>query len=118
MSERNTARIVLAGLLWLAALPAVAADELPVRDPTIAPGVTAARDSASGQPLRLRSTQVSKTSRSAVINDRVVSTGSTIGGAKVLSIEPGRVQLRRGSELITLRVTPPQVKRPADGEAS
>ncbi len=116
MSDAGTIVLALAGLL--ACAPAFA-NELPVRDPTIPPGVPAAATiAAEGPALKLRSTQVSAASQSAIINDRIVTPGSRVGGATVLSIKPGRVTLRRGSELITLRIASPDVKRPATGDDS
>jgi hypothetical protein len=102
----------------LLALPAAApADELPITDPTIPPGQSAiARDPVAGVPLTLQSTRVSGSSKSAVINGTIVTTGSRVGGASVLSIEPGRVVLQRGKELVTLRMPAPQVRRPANGD--
>jgi hypothetical protein len=83
------------------------------------PGVSAvARDSAAGMPLKLQSTRVSDSSRSAVVSGHVVSPGSRVGGATVLSIETGRVVLQRGKELITLRMPSSRVKRQANGDDS
>jgi hypothetical protein len=109
-------------MIAIAALAAFAvgtarADEPPVTDPTIPPGQSAiARDPVAGTPLKLQSTHVSATKRSAVISDRVVTPGGRVGGATVLSIEPGRVVLQRGKELITLRMSAPPVKRQANGD--
>lgn len=109
------ARAIAALLVALA--PAALADEPPVTDPTIPPGLsTLARDPVAGTPLALQSTRVSGSSRSAVINGRIVTSGSRVGGATVLSIEPGRVVLQRGKELVTLRMPAPQVRRPANGD--
>ncbi len=116
MFDARTIALALASLLTLA--PALAG-ELPVRDPTIPPGVPAAATiTAEGPALKLRSTQVSATSQSAIINDRIVTPGSQVSGATVLAIEPGRVTLKRGSELITLRIASPDVKQPATGDDS
>ncbi len=116
MSERHRNALIAAGLL---ALSAAAPAEPPVRDPTIPPGFAAiASDAGPGPALRLHSTRVSAASRSAVINDRVVTPGSKVAGATVLAIEPGRVQLQRGSERITLRIKTPDVKRRVTGDES
>ena len=110
-------RIAAAALLL--ALAGAATAEPPVRDPTVPPGVSGiAGDPAEGPALRLRSTRISQTSRSAIINDRVVTPGSRIAGATVLSIEAGRVRLERGNERIELRITKPDVKRRATGDDS
>jgi len=115
VSDRASIGLVVAGLLGLAG--AAIAGEPPITDPTQAPGADfAAADPLTGLKLRLSSTQVSGSSRSAVINDRIVTTGSQVGGATVVAIEPGRVQLRRGSELITLQMPVLHIKRRTDGD--
>jgi hypothetical protein len=109
--EHSTAAFAFAALLGCAAFVAQAT-ELPITDPTIPPGFSAvARDSAAGAPLKLQSTRISDSSRSAVINNHTVTPGSRLGGATVLSIEPGRVVLQRGKELFTLRTASSQVRR-------
>jgi len=119
VSERSRAAIMFTGLLWLRAAAGVCAELPAITDPTIAPGSDVAISDPSAAPqLRLKSTQVSNSSRSAVINDRIVTPGSKVNGATVLSIEPGRVQLRRGTEFITLLMPAPQVKRRVSGDES
>lgn len=114
MSDRYRNALIAAGLL---ALSTAAPAEPPVRDPTIPPGFAAVAGDAPAKPgLRLHSTRVSATSRSAVINDRFVTPGSKVAGATVLEIEPGRVLLERGTERITLRIKTPDVKRRATGD--
>lgn len=114
MSDRYRNTLIAAAMF---AVSTAAPAEPPVRDPTIPPGFAAvASDPAAGPALRLHSTRVSATSRSAVINDRVVTPGSRIAGATVLAIEPGSVQLQRGSERILLRIKTPDVKRRATGD--
>lgn len=111
MREPSTAALAFAALLAFAGCPAHAAD-LPITDPTMPPGVSAvARDSVAGAPLKLQSTRVSDSRRSAVISGHIVSPGSRVGGATVLSIETGRVILQRGKELVTLRMPSSQIKR-------
>ena len=118
MPEHSTAAFAFAALLGCAAFVAQAT-ELPITDPTIPPGFSAVvRDSAAGAPLKLQSTRVSDSSRSAVINGHVVSPGSRLGGATVLSIETGRVVLQRGKELITLRMPSSRIKSQANGDDS
>jgi hypothetical protein len=117
VSERSIARFMLAAFACLATAPVAGAGEPAITDPTIPPGVdSAVSEVVAGTPLRLSSTRVSAASRSAIVNDRVVTPGSRVGGATVVSIEPGRVTLQRGTELITLRMPAPQVKRPANGD--
>jgi hypothetical protein len=116
VSDPSRAALLVGALLALAG-SAASGDEPPITDPTMPPGVdSAARDPVAGTPLTLRSTQVSASSRSAVINERIVTPGSRVGDATVLSIEPGRVVLQRGKELITLRLPAPQVKHQANGD--
>ncbi|MGA8202952.1 MAG: hypothetical protein WB812_00450 [Woeseiaceae bacterium] len=92
--------------LWAAA----AADEPPVRDPTRPPYSLAPGSKQTGDRLRLVSTNISPSMRSAVIGDRVVGIGSRIGDAVVTSIDPGRVTLARGSDRIVLSLYPEAVK--------
>jgi hypothetical protein len=116
VSDRYRHTLIAAGLL---ALSSAAPAQPPVRDPTVPPGTAqVSKHPAAAPALRLRSTQVSATSRSAVINDRIVTAGSRIAGATVLAIEPGRVQLQRGDERITLQIRTPDVKRRATGDES
>lgn len=116
MSDRYRNVLIAAAVLAVSG-PATA--EPPVRDPTIPPGFTAApSESGPGPALRLHSTRVSTLSRSAVINDRVVTPGSKVAGATVVAIEPGRVELERGAERILLRIKTPDVKRRATGDES
>lgn len=118
MPEQKSAALGLAALL-ACAVCAARAEDPPITDPTMPPGVSAiARDSVAGAPLRLQSTRVSDSSRSAVINGHIVSPGSRLGGATVLSIETGRVVLQRGKELVTLRMPSSRVKRQANGDES
>jgi hypothetical protein len=119
VSETKLAAGLLGALL---ALAQAAADEPPVRDPTVPPFAPVAaatvEDTAVGPALRLHSTRVSASARSAVINGRIVTPGSHIAGATVVSIESGRVLLQRGPEQITLRIAAPVVKKPAQGDES
>ena len=118
MPEQKTAALAFAALLAFAACAALA-EEPPITDPTMPPGVSAVgRDSVGGTSLKLQSTRVSASSRSAVISGHIVSPGSRVGGATVLSIETGRVVLQRGEELVTLRMPSSRVKRQANGDDS
>lgn len=121
---RSTHRSVPARLLRgvaalgcaLAALPAAAADEPPVTDPTRPPYDLTRKASpapGAGDALLLSSTQVSPESRSAVVNGRAVTVGSRVGDAVVVSIEEGRVTLRRGAQSIVLQLLIPTIRLPA-----
>jgi hypothetical protein len=112
--ERSSRLVPAAAVCWIAA--ALAADPPPVTDPTAPPyEIRSEIPSATvqGSPLLLQSTHVSRSSRSAVINDRVVAVGSRIDGAVVTAIEQGRVTLRRDAESIVLTLLLPPVKRAA-----
>lgn len=93
-------------------------EQPPVTDPTEPPHMSAGRalGSTPAEPLLLHSTHVAASSRSAVVNRKVVAVGSRINGAVVTAIEPGLVTLRRGSESISLRLELPPVKNPAKDE--
>ena len=116
MSERSLSGILnalLAGVLCMAA-SAVVAREPAVTDPTQPPALVSApvAAAASAAGMRLYSTRVSDEGWVALINDRIVSVGSRINGAEVVSIEPGIVRLRRGDDTLTLQLEWPGVKSP------
>lgn len=89
----------------------LAADDLPVTDPTEPPRDMRPMSAKTTQGLLLYSTQVSASKRTAVVNQRVVSVGSRITGAVVTGIEPGRVTLRRDSVTIVLELINTPVRR-------
>ena len=100
---------VLCGVLFSAGL---AADTLPITDPTKPPyGLAAMSAKPQHDNLLLYSTQVSDSKWTAVVNQRVVTVGSQVGGAVVTAIEQGRVTLRRGAETIVLRLIKTPVRR-------
>jgi len=110
VSER-TATVAAAAVL-LAHACALGAAEPQITDPTLAPYIGARSETPVGgdSPL-LKATNVSKDSRSAVIGDRVVMIGSIVDGAEVVAIEAGRVDLRRGTQVTSLELRLPPVKR-------
>ncbi len=61
----------------------------------------------------LNSTLVSAQRRTAVINDRVVSVGEKINGARVVEILPMKVRLRYNGRDITLVLLKKSIKRPS-----
>ena len=89
----------------------LAADELPITDPTQPPRGLTATSAKAAHGLLLYSTKVSDSKRTAVVNERVVTVGSRIAGAVVTGIEPGRVVLRRDSETIVLELIITPVRR-------
>ena len=102
-------------LCVFACSPGLAADTLPITDPTRPPYRSVALPGAAlGEALLLRSTHVSPTKRTAVINSRIVAVGSRIAGAVVTDIEQGRVTLRRDSDVIVLQLIATPVSRPAE----
>ena len=58
----------------------------------------------------LSSTLVASDRRTAVINDKVLSVGEKIDGAKVVGIQSGKVLLRRKNKTITLEIVKKDVK--------
>lgn len=60
--------------------------------------------------LVLSSVMITQSSRLAVINGQRVVEGQLIGDAKVISIKPGRVILRRGDRNLELKVHQNNVK--------
>lgn len=90
---------------------ALAADDLPITDPTEPPHHLKTTSAKAAYGMLLYSTQVSDSKRSAVVNQRVVAVGSRVAGAVVTAIEPGRVTLRRDSETIVLELIKTPVRR-------
>lgn len=106
--------LVLAAVLGCAAR---ASAQPPVTDPTAPPDRSVAgRVDTTRPPLLLQSTSVSLTSRSAVINSEIVTVGAVIEGARVMSIEPGTVTLRTGTETTVLRLIRAPIKQPSRQE--
>ncbi len=69
-------------------------------------------------PLTLTGVLIAATRRIAVINGALYREGDTINGARIVRIEPGSVQLRRGSEDFALRLERrTAITRTNDGES-
>lgn len=103
MSERRDKAWVLLAL-FLPCL-AMAADK-ERRDPLRPPGEIRATSEPSfdAGAWQLVSTLVADGRRVAIINDRAVGVGDRVGGARVLAIETGRVELDyRGRRFIITR---------------
>lgn len=103
--------IVLAVMVMSGAAPAA-----PLNDPTRPPSAKAVKPTKAVRKQTrwiLSSTLVSAQRRSAVINDRVVSVGEKINGARVVAIQPASVHLRRHGSDITLVLLKKNVKRPS-----
>jgi MSHA biogenesis protein MshK len=93
----------------LAAVCAVASADN-IRDPTRPPSPAEIRaffgaEPAAGHPsYQLQSILLSDERRVAIINGRRVSEGHVINQAEVVTIEPGRVVLRRDGKSIVLTI--------------
>ncbi|GAB6042851.1 hypothetical protein [Endothiovibrio diazotrophicus] len=123
-AERSSPRRALAALLTLtaAALLAGGAAAAELRDPTrppesyvVPPAGTV--DEAPGEIVEwhLTATYTNRNRRRAVINGHHVSEGEKINDAEVLTIRPGRVQLREGDEVFSLTIYTDTIRRPAAG---
>jgi hypothetical protein len=92
---------------------ALAAEQL--QDPTRPSVLTDAGNARTATPLAtdfvLNALWIAPTERSALINNRRVTVGDSIGTARVLDIRRDGVVLLRGNEQLTLRVLPMKVKQ-------
>lgn len=99
--------LVSFGLLGLLYLPLLYAE---IRDPTQAPLAPQSTPSAShpthtvNRNLTLQMTLVTTGQRYAIINNRMVYEGETIGMAEVLVIEHSQVQLRDAQGVFTIEI--------------
>lgn len=99
---------------WL--LPAqLAATGLP--DPTRPPSRHAGKHVSSpvseASQWHLTMTRISGNDRVAVINDRLVSVGGRVDGARVLAIRPAAVLLEKADGRFTVQLSRASVKRPS-----
>ncbi len=93
----------------LLVMPLQAALEDPTRPP--ATTITSKPSDKTQRPRWiLTSTLISTQRRAAVINNKVVSRGEHINGAKIISIQPSAVQLRIGRRDITLMMLKKNIK--------
>ncbi len=108
--------MVVCAIALAALFAAGAAMATPLSDPTRPPTAQAvsSHKAVRKQPRwTLSSTLVSAQRRTAVINDRVVSVGEKINGARVMAIDSDSVHLRRRGSDITLVLLRKNVKRPS-----
>lgn len=100
------------GLCMLALLAGPAAAEQltdPTRPPVASSPQPAARPAAGR--LVLQSVIYGADRRLALINGHWVGEGELIGGARVVSIEPVRVRLRRNGRMINISMTTSSVRK-------
>jgi len=85
--------------------PILAADP-PLGDPMrpYVPTSPTAGAQRTSRPFTLTGVLISATRRVAVINGALYGEGDTIDGARVVSIEPNSVQLRRGTQNFALQL--------------
>ena len=103
---------MLAG--WLvAAGPAIPAElPDPMRPPRLSSGtVPAPASEPTGWELRM--VRISPGQRLALINGRIVKPGDVVSGARVLSVGPNAVQLRKGGKRFSVTLSRTSVKRPS-----
>ena len=113
-SEMN--RTAVSSLLvgWLVAAGPVTAERLP--DPMRPPqsGAASIRAPVSEpKSWQLHMIRISREQRLAVINGRMVKPGDEVSGAKVVSVGPNSVQLRKGGKRFSLALARTSVKRPS-----
>ena len=106
-------------LVMLAIGGAALAADPPLGDPMQPYSPAAPADGERAvNPLKLTGVLVAATRRVAVINGALYREGDTIRGARVVRIEPGSVQLRRGNEEFALRLERrTAITRTNDGES-
>lgn len=97
-------RRILLALALVAALPAAAAED-GMRDPLRPPdrGPSGGGDGFDAGAWTLASTLIAEGRRVAIVNGRPVRTGDVVGGARVLAIAPGRVELDYRGRRFTIR---------------
>lgn len=105
MSKRTHA-VVPALLAILVTGSSILAAEPPLGDPMrpYTPASPTAGAERTARPFKLTGVLISATRRVAVINGALYREGDTINGARVVSIEPNSVQLRRGSQDFALQL--------------
>ena len=102
---------VTTAMLLLAVMPVQADLQDPTRPPTVDGSISYVAPNKIKRPRWvLNSTLVSSQRRTAVINDRVVSIGDRINGARVMSIQPSSVTLRSNGADMTLIMIKKNIK--------
>lgn len=86
-------------------------------DPMRPPGRAAyVGTKAAASAYTLTSTYITRQRKSAVINGKQVEEGGLVDGARVLEISPTQVRVRHRDQILTLRLLPLSVKKPALNE--
>ncbi len=117
MSDRRLTTLLRLPLLCAAlytGFASVRAAEL--QDPTRPAYLDAGRGPSGNEGkgssgLVLNAIRLSPTQRSAMINDRSVKVGASVGTARVVAIDRDGVRLQRGTERFTLQLLPIEVKQ-------
>lgn len=96
--------------VWMLLPVAVAAG---MTDPTQPQGAVIQRESTEDDAprFRLQYVAVGPSGASAIINGQHVRVGDRVAGARVLSIQAGRVALNRDGERIVLRLEHASIRR-------
>jgi hypothetical protein len=109
---------LLTGLLLFLLLSSVvhsASERDPMRPPA-GTGELSAQVKQEQPRWILQSVLISGQRNIAVINQRTVSVGDHINGARVVAIHPGYVRLSKANEVFIIRLPSLSVKRPASGQ--
>ena len=77
----------------------------PMRPPAFLAGAATGEQAWGGGPV-LQSTLLSKGRRIAMIDGKPMKVGDRIGGARILSIDPGAVTLREANKIRVLQLYP------------
>ena len=109
--SRTKIILVMVTLFLFVVMPAQAAMEDPTRPPTAKSKIYVSPKKNKRPVWVLTSTLISAGRRTAVINDRVVARGDRINGARVMSIQPSVVRLRKNGREITLMMLKKNIKK-------
>jgi len=114
---------IFAMVLGMASALAAAPDAgVPLPDPTrpyaFATAIEVEQDlPAAGVQWRLNGIRIRAGDRSAILNGRVVKPGDSVGGAKVVEINPAEVVLMQDSQKIVVKLVLSGIKKPARNTA-
>ncbi|MFP4609835.1 MAG: hypothetical protein ACLFQT_02340 [Thiohalophilus sp.] len=80
-------------------------------DPTRPPGHRLPGSKQSAPSWYVNTIKISEQERIAIVNGRRVQVGDSVGGARVLDIQPGYVRLRYQQEEIAIRLVPGTIRK-------